>query len=95
LKEVKKTLLASSCKCTKPQVLLEVNFSFDKEHLQYFNINNFTEVKSYTNVGILYVEDANLAAIGPFGSNRLQIKCKTDNCDASLANLENVLRNFP
>lgn len=95
MREVKKTLLKSSCNCNKPQTLLETNFPFDKEHLVYFANNNFVEVKSYTKVGILYIEDANLVAIGPFGSNRLQIKCKNANCDASLANLENVIINIP
>jgi len=75
--------------------MLEVNFPLNKAHLQYFSNNNFSESKSYTNVGILYIEDANLTAMGSFGSNRLQIKCKNDNCGASLANLENVLKNTP
>lgn len=95
MREVKKTLLNSRCNCTKAQIILETDFSLDKNHLQYFTLNNFNESKSYTNVGILYIEDANLTAMGPFGSSRLQIKCKNDNCDASLANLENILRNIP
>jgi len=95
LREVKKIAIKSRCNCNKPQITLEVNFPFDKMHLQHFSNNNFLEMKSYTNVGILYIEDANLAAMGPFGSNRLQIKCKNDNCDASLANLESILKNMP
>ena len=95
MKEVKKTLLKSKCNCTKAQIILELNYSLNREHIQYFINNNFNESKSYTNVGILYIEDANLTAMGPFGTNRLQIRCKNDNCDASLANLENVLRNTP
>ena len=95
MRDVKKTLIKSTCNCTKPQTILEVNFSFDKSQLDYFNSNNFTDIKSYTNIGILYIEDSNIAAICPFGSNRLQIKCKTANCDASVAILENILRNLP
>lgn len=66
-----------------------------KEHVSYFIKNNYSENKSYTNVGILYIEDANIVALGPIGSNRLQIKCKNSNCDAGLANLENVIKNIP
>lgn len=95
MKEIKKILIKSNCNCSKAQTILEMNFSLDRTHIQYFLNNNFTEVKSYTNVGILYIEDASLAAIGPFGSNRLQIKCKNPKCDASLAILENVLMNIP
>lgn len=76
-------------------MILEVNFSLDKIHLNYFCNNNFSEVKSYTNVGILYIENATLVAIGPFGSNRLQVKCKSANCEGSIVNLENLIKNIP
>lgn len=92
---MKRITIKSRCNCSKPQTTLEVNFSLDKAHLGYLSINHFIESKSYTRVGILYVEDANLTAMGPFGSNRLQIRCKNDNCDASLANLEGILKNMP
>lgn len=95
MKQVRKHIIGSRCKCSKGQIILELNYSLDKAHLQILSNNNFRESKSYTDVGILYVEDANLAASGPFGSNRLQIRCKNDNCDASLANLEGVLTNMP
>lgn len=92
--EVKRTLIKSSCNCTKPQVLFETSIPIEKKHLDYFINNNYIEGKSYTGIGILYIEDSNLVAIGPFGSNRLQIKCKNDNCDLSLSILENVLKNI-
>lgn len=95
MREVKKITIKSRCNCNKPQITLEVNYPFDKGHLQHFLNNNFIELKSYTNVGILYVEDANVAAMGPFGSNRLQIKCKTALCDNSVLLLENILKTMP
>ena len=95
MKEIKKILIPSNCNCTKQQIILELSFPLEKKYLPYFNNNNLTEVKSYINSGILYIENANLIAIGPFGSNRLQIKCKNSSCDASLADFENVLKNIP
>lgn len=95
MKEVKRISLKSSCNCTKPQIIFEVSFPFEKKHLEFLINNNYIEGKSYTSMGILYIEDDNLVAIGPFGSNRLQIKCKNDNCDAGLSILENVLKNIP
>lgn len=96
MREVKKTILKESCsKCAKPQVLLEVNLPLEKKYLEYFISNNYKEKKTYTDIGILYIEDANLVAIGTFGSNKLQIKCKNADCDASLVILENVLTNIP
>lgn len=95
MREVKRTLMQANCSCKKPQVLLEVNLSFNYEHLQLFIDNGFTISKSYIDAGILYIENTNLAAVGPFGSNRLQIKCKNSNCDTSLADLERILTNIP
>ena len=91
---VKRTKLKSSCNCGKEQLLLQVDFSFEKKHLNQFLSSNFREIKSYTNLGILYIEDDNLVAIGPFGSNRLQIKCKNSNCNLSLNIIENILKNM-
>lgn len=90
--EIKRIQLKSSCNCGKSQLILEFNFPLEKEYLQKFVDNNFIESKSYTNLGILYLEDTNLVAIGPFGSNRLQIRCKNANCDNSLVILENILK---
>ena len=95
MRTIKRIEIKSRCNCNKPQITLEVNCPFSKDHLQYFSNNNFLESKSYTNVGILYIEDANVAAMGPFGSNRLQIKCKTALCDISILSLENLLKNMP
>jgi hypothetical protein len=74
----------SNCNCGKTQTFFEVNFSFDKKHLQLFSNNNFKENKSYTNVGILYVESKNLIAICPFGNNKIQVKCKNKDCDIDI-----------
>lgn len=95
MKEVKRIQLTPSCNCAKQQTIFEINFSLSEDQLEYFSNNNFIEGKSYTKTGIMYIEDANLIAIGPFGSNRLQIKCKNINCFASLDILESILKNMP
>jgi len=92
---VKKTILNTKnagCKCAKEQVLLEINKPFDKAHLQFFIGTGFSENKTYGNLGLLYIETINLVAIGPFGSNRLNIKCKTANCQNDIIKLEDILR---
>lgn len=95
MKEVKKTILNAGCsKCSKQQLLLETNFPIMKEHLEYFIKNNYKDIKSYSNSGIFYIEDANLIAIAPFGTNRIQIKCKNSNCSASLDILEDLIKNI-
>lgn len=92
---IKKTTLKSTgCKCSKEQLIFELSVSLDKSYIQLFNGSGFLEVKSYTNLGILYVESKDLTAIGPFGSNRLNIKCKTANCQNNILELEKIIDKF-
>jgi hypothetical protein len=93
--EVKRTVMDyGKCKCSKPSIILEFNFSLLNKYLPQLLVNNFLDSKSYTSLGICYLEDDNIVAIGPFGSNRLQIKCKNNNCEGSIVNLENMLKNM-
>lgn len=91
---VKKTILntASCSKCNKGQILLELNVPLDKTHIKFFAGSPFLENKSYTNLGLFYMESLDLVAIGPFGSNRLNIKCKTANCNNNIIELEDILK---
>ena len=92
--EIKKNYIKSDCKCTKLQIIFELSCPIEKSFLDVFLKNNYTNLKSYTNVGIFYVEDANLIAMGPIGSNRLQIKCKTNNCEQSIGVFEEIIKNI-
>lgn len=89
----KKTILGiTNCNCgKKEQLLLELSSPLTEDHLQAFVNSSFNENKIYKRTGLFYVEDIHLIAIGPFGSNRLQIKCKTTNCGPSIANLESII----
>jgi glutaredoxin len=91
---IKKTILntASCSKCNKGQTLLELGVSLDKKHLSFFLNTKFLENKTYTNLGLFYIESLDLTAIGPFGSNRLNIKCKTANCENNIIELEDILK---
>jgi hypothetical protein len=90
---IKKTILnTSSCsQCNKGQLLLELNVPLNKSYLQLFIDSGFTENKSYTNLGLFYVESINFTAIAPFGSNRINIKCKVANCNNNITELEEIL----
>lgn len=91
---IKKTILntASCSKCNKGQLLLELSVPLDKTHIKFFAGSSFLENKTYTNLGLFYMESIDLTAIGPFGSNRLNIKCKTANCDDNIIQLEEILK---
>lgn len=80
------------CKCSKPSTTLEFNFPMVNKYLPQLLTLNFLDNNSYTSIGICYLEDDNIVALGPFGSNRLQIKCKNNNCESSICNLENIIK---
>jgi hypothetical protein len=90
---IKKTILntASCSKCNKGQLIIELGIPLDKDHIKFFTGSKFMENKTYTNLGLFYMESIDLTAIGPFGSNRLNIKCKTDNCENNIIELEHIL----
>lgn len=69
-----------------------MNFSLTEAHLQYFLNNGFTTIKSYGKQGLFYIEDANMFAISPYGSNRLQIRCKNDACETTLTHIESIFK---
>jgi hypothetical protein len=71
---------------------LELSIPLDKSHLKVFSNTKFLENKIYTNLGLFYMESIDLTAIGSFGSNRLNIKCKTDNCSNNIIELEEILK---
>jgi hypothetical protein len=78
--------------CSKPQTTIQADFSFENKHLQLLLKNGFSENVSYTKLGIIYVEDTNLIGIGPIGGNKLQIKCKNENCNSSMDKIEEILK---
>jgi hypothetical protein len=95
LNSIKKHILKKpDCNCGKTQEIWELSFSLDIKHLQVFIDNNFISNKSYEKNGILYVEQDAILAIGPYGSNRLQIKCKKTPCDEGMDLLESILKSL-
>jgi hypothetical protein len=90
--EIKRHLIKSKCACKGSELFLEMNFSLTDAHLQAFLSNGFTTVKSYGKQGLFYIEDNNMFAISPYGSNRLKIQCKTDTCEVSLDSIEKVFK---
>jgi hypothetical protein len=82
----------SPCKCGKEQLTLEIDKPFEMSHLQLFVNSPFSEVSSYTKLGLLYLESKDLVAIGTFGTNRIQVKCKNNYCVSNIKELEDILR---
>jgi hypothetical protein len=94
--EIKRQTVNNGCsKCSKQEIILILVNNFLKlEYLQAFIDIGYRDNKNYTNSGIFYIEDNDLIAMGPIGSNRLQIKCKNSNCINGLDKFEMFLKDF-
>jgi len=91
--KIERIVAPSNCsKCGGKSLLLILGISISKDFLSLFQNNGFRELKHFTNAGILYVENDELIVHGPFGSNKLQVKCKKSECQEILNKLEELLQ---
>lgn len=51
----------------------------------------FKEYQHFTSAGILYLDNIDFIITGPLGSDRLQVKCKKDDCLQAINDLEMVI----
>lgn len=63
-----------------------------REHLDQLMKLGFTSAPHFLQAGILYADNPELILTGPFGSDRLHVKCKVANCDQKLNDLEALLQ---
>lgn len=77
--------------CGKTSLLLILNKPIDKSIITHFKSIGYKELEHFTKAGILYIENDHLIATGPIGSNKLQIKCRTNNCQSEV---DNFIRNL-
>lgn len=61
-------------------------------HLSKLVSLGFSTTPHFLEAGILYATNEELILTGPFGSDRLHIKCKVVNCDNNLNDLESLLQ---
>jgi len=91
--KIKNKIFSKSC-CGKEVITLFLDTTLLKEHIASFVALNFTEKKHFTEAGIFYVDNEQLIITGPFGSNRLEVKCRTSLCREKIIELENNLNNL-
>ena len=73
-----------------------IAFKFDRPVttalLDVLKSNGFTEAAHFTKAGMLYADNPALRIVsGPIGSDRINVKCKTRDCDQNLNDLEVLL----
>lgn len=80
-----------SC-CKQKSIYLILSKKIDKHLVEFLAKNGFIEYKSFTNSNICYVYDKDIIVQGSFGSDKLQVKCKTSSCNQSLNILESLIK---
>lgn len=77
--------------CGTTSVAFKLGTVISMDFLPLLIGKGFTESRSFTKAGILYVENEVLIATGAFNSNILQIKCKKQDCNSSINIIEELL----
>ena len=79
-----------SC-CGGKSIVFKIGQPITKELLSIFISMGFIEAKHFSAAGILYATNLDFIVTGPFGSNKLQVKCKKTDCDQKLNEFESLL----
>ena len=77
--------------CKSMGVAFKLGSILTTDFIAYLSNNGFSEIKSFTKAGILYVESKELTISGGLNSNLLQIRCKVPNCVGFINVLEELI----
>ncbi len=77
--------------CGKKTLVFKTDKPLTKDVLQALINLGFRESPHFTKAGIIYVDNSDFVITGPIGSDKLQIKCRTLNCEDKINNLEQLL----
>lgn len=80
--------------CSSKSTFFKLSEPISNKLLSYLTDNGFNELKHFTKMGLLYVENQNLILSGSIGSNKIQVKCKKRDCDQYLLEAENLINNY-
>ena len=77
--------------CNKKQIVFKLDKPVDQTLVELLKSNGFTEQTQFTKAGLLYADNPDLIVTGPFGNNRLNVKCKKQDCEQILNDFEALL----
>ena len=83
-------LLVQGC-CNKKQLVFKLDRPLDTTVLDVLKSNGYTEYAHFTKAGMLYADNPDLIVSGPFGGDRINVKCKKPDCDQFLNDFEALL----
>lgn len=83
-------IVVQAC-CGKKQIVFKLDRPVTQALLDVLKSNGFTDLPHFTQAGMLYADNPDLIVSGPFGADRINVKCKKTDCDQILNNFEALL----
>ena len=80
-----------SC-CGSEASIFETERPIRKYQVDIFRTSGFNVPPNFLKHGIFYVTNGKLVATGPYGSNRINVKCSGNECGKLLFEFENLLK---
>ena len=77
--------------CKGKQIVFTIDRPVLRDLIDHLVSNGFTEDKHFSKVGMLYVDNPDLIVSGPMGHDRVNVKCKKDDCEQILNDFEALL----
>ena len=83
-------LTLQSC-CGGTSTIFKIDRALSKNFLNILINLGYSEAEHFTKAGILYATNQEFIVTGPFGTNKLQVKCRKSDCDKKLNDFESLL----
>jgi hypothetical protein len=84
-------LVMQACCGGRKAVAFRLDRPVDQALLDVLTSQGFTSAEHFRTAGMLYADNPALIVSGPFGSDRLNVKCKKADCDQNLNDFEELL----
>lgn len=77
--------------CGRTSIIFKIDQPIDRKLLDFLTKIGFNEAAHFTKNGLLYVDNLDFIVTGPFGSDKLQVKCRKLDCQQKLNDFEALL----
>jgi hypothetical protein len=77
--------------CGSKSIIFKTGEPLTVKFLNILKAAGYREAEHFTKAGILYADNSDFIVTGPFGSDRLQVKCRQADCDQKLNDFEEFL----
>ncbi len=77
--------------CGGKSIVFKLGQPISRELLDFLVKLGYRESSHFTKAGILYADNSDFIVTGPFGADKLQVKCRKLDCEQKLNDFESLL----